>query len=125
MEDIDEKMQELIDTIQPRFCNDFCIDGGLRFKSKDYYLSNDGYPLNTTVWYFRVKIYGMNFRIFGSCPVNLIDNAIAFFKDAVAIQDRQELHSQIKDFREQQLKKAPVFGKNINQNLAKRSPTNL
>lgn len=74
------------------------------------YLTNDGYPLGTTVWYLRGKIYGRKIKLFGRDPVSLIKNAIAFFTGLLELSYK-ERKQYIDLFIKQQKKLADIFAK--------------
>ena len=60
---------------------------GLRFKTDQTYMTNDGYLLGSIVWYMRCDVDGVRYKVFGRTPEQTIEKAIELF---TAYQDLSE-----------------------------------
>jgi len=54
----------------------------LRWKSEDYYLTTEGYPLGTTCWYVRASVDGYGSRtVCGSTPAAVYRKVAEFLSN--------------------------------------------
>lgn len=93
------------------FCSEFYWEAPA-LKTKNHYMTNDGYSTDCFVWYISCFIFKRKICIFGSTPENTTQNAIDFFEEVVSRRkDKDNMYKYIQDFNIKQRKKCNEYAK--------------
>lgn len=77
--ELEEKMCKLFELTRFRVCRSTNY-GGLEFKVGDTYITEDGYPIGSYVWYMRLLVRDYRFMVYGRKPEDVVEKAIEVFK---------------------------------------------